>query len=257
MDNVDVVPISPIEGENLVASPTSSQSLLSDRSSSISQTTFASDKQKDDVDTLDNKTTDLNASTFDPQSHLAAVLRCWLPELLASGLSVITLMSMVVVLWINNGRGADDLGLPYSLTLNGLIAALATLNRVFLMVLVGSALSQAAWLGVSWGMGKFIVPVRLRYLAILGAFISVLSLGFGTFTQQLISLEALVIKDPGSPLSTGNLLHSEMYQSFVAGPANKSPSSHTLAHGFTFTSDLERSYYGHYLTVSYPVPLRQ
>lgn len=72
--------------------------------------------------------------------------RCWIPELLASLLSVIALLAIVIVLKIYDGRPVDDVGLPRYLTLNGLIAAISTFDRVFLVIPVGSALSQEAWL---------------------------------------------------------------------------------------------------------------
>jgi hypothetical protein len=50
---------------------------------------------------------------------------------------------------IYDGHSLNDLNLPYSLTLNGIVAVIATLNRVALMVSVGSAMSQEAWLWFS------------------------------------------------------------------------------------------------------------
>lgn len=76
-------------------------------------------------------------------------LRWWLPEILASILSVASLLSIIIVLRVYNGRGLAELNLPASLTLNGIVAAIATITRVCLMVPVGSAMSQEAWLWFS------------------------------------------------------------------------------------------------------------
>ena len=84
-----------------------------------------------------------------PQSHGSSFLRWWLPELLASILSIASLLALVIVLRAYDGRGINDLKLPASLTLNGIVAAISTFNRVCLMVPVGASLSQEAWLWFS------------------------------------------------------------------------------------------------------------
>ena len=73
-------------------------------------------------------------------------LRSWMLELLASLFSIAALLTIVIVLRIYSGSNIEDLNLPRSLTLNGLIAAIATFDRVFLVIPVSSALSQEAWI---------------------------------------------------------------------------------------------------------------
>ena len=75
--------------------------------------------------------------------------RWWLPEILASILSVISMGSLIVLLKVYDRRGLKDIDLPGSLTLSGLIALISELARVALMVPVGSALSQEVWLWLS------------------------------------------------------------------------------------------------------------
>ena len=75
--------------------------------------------------------------------------RWWVPEIFASMSSVASLVSLVVILRQYQGRGVHDLNLPSSLTLNGLVALLSTLMRASLMVPIGSAISQEAWLWLS------------------------------------------------------------------------------------------------------------
>jgi hypothetical protein len=79
----------------------------------------------------------------------SSFLRWWFPEILASIISVASLLSAVIVLRHYDGLGLNDLNLPKSLTLNGIVAVIATVNRVALMVPVGSAMSQEVWLWFS------------------------------------------------------------------------------------------------------------
>lgn len=72
-------------------------------------------------------------------------LRWWLIEILASLVSVAAFVAIVFVVRHYQGRGVEEVNLPSSLTLNGLIALLSTVNRVALMVPVASALSQEVW----------------------------------------------------------------------------------------------------------------
>lgn len=73
-------------------------------------------------------------------------LRWWIPELFASFLSICTFVSLIFILRHYHGRALNEIDLPSSLTLNTLIALLSTVNRVALMVPVGSAISQEVWL---------------------------------------------------------------------------------------------------------------
>lgn len=85
------------------------------------------------------------------KTHAARLsfLRWWLPELFASVFSVACLICIVVILRVYDRRGLDELNFPSGLTLNGVIVLIATINRVALMIPVGSTLSQEAWLWFS------------------------------------------------------------------------------------------------------------
>jgi hypothetical protein len=78
-------------------------------------------------------------------THLA-VLAWWKPELFASFLSIASFVSIIVVLCAYDGVALTELDLPRSLTLNSVVAALATVNRACLMTPVCSALFQQMWL---------------------------------------------------------------------------------------------------------------
>lgn len=89
----------------------------------------------------------------------------WWPELLASLLSIIALIAIVIVLKVYEGRSIDNLNLPSYLTLNGLIALIATFDRIFLVIPIGSALSQDAWLWFAQNNQKNYPRSRLRDLS--------------------------------------------------------------------------------------------
>ena len=91
-------------------------------------------------------------------------VRSWTPELLASLFSILALLAIVVVLRVYDGRSIEDLNLPRYLTLNGQIALIATFDRVFLVIPVGSALSQEAWLWFAKNDGRSQPRSRLRDL---------------------------------------------------------------------------------------------
>lgn len=91
--------------------------------------------------------------------------RWWLPEILASILSVISMGSLIVLLTVYDRRGLKDIDLPGSLTLNGLIALISEIARVALMVPVGSTVSQEVWLWLSKGRAGPARPSQVQDLA--------------------------------------------------------------------------------------------
>lgn len=101
-----------------------------------------------------------------PKPRFRLNIRSWIPELVASFFAVVSLLAIVIVLRVYNGRALGDLKLPKYLTLNGLIAAIATLERVFLVVPVGSALSQEAWLWLVNNEQESVTRSRLRDLSL-------------------------------------------------------------------------------------------
>jgi len=102
-----------------------------------------------DLDTDDGHTALITSDASRTKPSRSPFLRWWFLEILTSIISVASLLSTVVVLRHYDGLNVNDLNLPHSLTLNGIIAAIATLNRVALMIPVGSAMSQEVWLWFS------------------------------------------------------------------------------------------------------------
>lgn len=166
----------------------------------------------------------------------ASWLRWWKVELIACIISVLAFIALIIVLVHFNNRPQSNIGLPQDFQLNTLIAQLSTIIRVAFMVPVAAAISQENWLWASGSGGRsrfedlqltdsasrgsfgslvFLYKRRKRYLACIGAIISVLSLVFSTFTQQLISLE-LAANDE----TLGNIPRIQVYNFAVTDSIN-------------------------------------
>lgn len=96
-----------------------------------------------DISETDN---DTSGKAQGKMSPYLAVFAWWIPELIASIISVSTLGCIIGVLSHYNGSLLTEINLPEHLTLNGVIAALATVNRACLNTPVCSALLQQMWL---------------------------------------------------------------------------------------------------------------
>jgi len=58
-----------------------------------------------------------------------------------------------------------------------------------------------------------------RYLASFGAIVTILSLGFGAFTQQLIAYSRFAVPADETNLLPGNIPRTETWQKFTGNPA--------------------------------------
>lgn len=179
-----------------------------------------------------------------PPNYSLQILRAWSPELLASILGLIALLAIVIVLRINDGQAADALSVPNGLTLNGLLAMLGTFQRVFLMVVLGSTLSQEAWLWLAsnatrpiprsklrdlslsdaasrgvWGSLIVLFYSWRRWIALVGALVAVLSLAMDIFTQQLVTYTSMPMTDRVYSLTPGNIPWTDYYNNFYGNPA--------------------------------------
>jgi len=97
---------------------------------------------------------------------LTSTLMWWIPELVASALSITSFCAIVGILYKFNGRLAADLHLPRFLTLNGLVAAIATVNRACLTTPVCSAMMQEMWIYFSDEASRTPCRSRLQDLEI-------------------------------------------------------------------------------------------
>lgn len=116
-------------------------------------------------------------------------IRLWLPELCSVVLSFLTLLATVVLLKVFDGRNLDDIDLPAEFTINGLIAILSTLARVFIVTPASAVLTQEVWLWFSrenaqrlrdldlshsaskgvWGSIVFLIYCGRRYVKLVNA----------------------------------------------------------------------------------------
>jgi hypothetical protein len=191
----------------------------------------------------------------------------WLPELVSSSLSVISLVCLVLVLRIYNGRPLTDLDLPPYLTLNTVVALIATINSACLTAPICAALMQEMWIkyldkiernkdcqlrdmvrfydasnGVigslmflfklrSWEYAIHHIQIHGAQIAILtfcsgfvafwGCLITILSLGYSAFTQQLVGIELQ------ARTTIGNLPRSEVYDTYYDRPWDGEHAVHT------------------------------
>ena len=83
-------------------------------------------------------------------------LKWWLSELFASSLAFASLASIVALIQAYRGRDIQDVQLPRYLTLNGLIAIIATISRAAMMVPGGFVMSQECWLWLSKSGGLLV-----------------------------------------------------------------------------------------------------
>ncbi|KAK5680162.1 hypothetical protein LTS10_007089 [Elasticomyces elasticus] len=200
----------------------------------------------DDLPLLKGSANHDKRSTERRQSGLW-LLAWWMPELLATLLSVALFVSIVAILRRSEGRGITEVDLPHNVTLNGFIAALATLNRAFLVAPLGSALMQELWLFYAaesrkenpssrlidlkayheasqnaFGAMKYLIRRRRpRPLAYLAALAIVASLGFSTTLQQVVTFTSLVPVHAGSSLMPGNLPRSESWTAVHGSSSDK------------------------------------
>lgn len=80
------------------------------------------------------------------QSSRFRILFWWIPELVATVLSLVAFACTCIFLRICDGQVASAVHLPSPLTLNGLLALLSTINKACLMTPVASATMQEMWL---------------------------------------------------------------------------------------------------------------
>ncbi|KAL5113231.1 hypothetical protein ACEQ8H_008898 [Pleosporales sp. CAS-2024a] len=126
----------------------------------------------------------------------------WTFEILALIVALAAVASIIGVVAHYNGRALPDW--PHDITLNALIALLATLANATISVCLSSGISQAKWIRFkrsgaplsdmevfddasrgSWGSMKLLVTARGGYLGTFGAIVAVVGLTLGPFAQQI------------------------------------------------------------------------
>ncbi len=137
----------------------------------------------------------------------------WAFEFVATILSFATFTALIVVLKVYDNQPQRQWTYSY-LTLNGLVAILATITRAALLIPVAAALSQSKWVQLSsskrgmpksselrdlelfdqasrgaWGGLQLLWAKKGLHLASIGALLMIFALAFDTFSQQVLSIQ--------------------------------------------------------------------
>ncbi|KAI9147567.1 hypothetical protein HJFPF1_12593 [Paramyrothecium foliicola] len=137
------------------------------------------------------------------RSTWKSILRSWWPELLACAVSVAAAGALVAVLQSLNQKALPRW--PLGLTLNTLIAFLATVARSTFIIPVTESISQAKWLWYRhsrpledfevfdkasrgpWGSLRLIITTRASFTSVLSAVIILSAFFTSTFTQSVVA----------------------------------------------------------------------
>ncbi|KAH9237631.1 hypothetical protein K456DRAFT_1888132 [Colletotrichum gloeosporioides 23] len=193
-------------------SPSQSDSLLSEGR-------LAGRKNASEVEAhqVDGATKELFNTAPIPITHASSgsFLRWWYFEILSCGFASICLIAQVVVLYLYDKKPQDS-WTAQSLTLNGLIAILATFCRSALMVSIAACLAQSKWNSMSGrkgdyrlediaafeaasrGMGgslQVLARFKGTHIACLGGVLTIATLGIGISAQQLITVRIDSVPD--------------------------------------------------------------
>ena len=143
----------------------------------------------------------------------------WLPKFIAIFLSASCLCGIVLALLYFNQKPTPDL--PYGVTLNAVIAILATTSRSILIYVVASAIGQLKWCWFKqrkrklqdvqrfddasrgpWGALGIMFSLHLRSTAsFLGALVTILALGFDPSVQQILTYPNRMVFGQGAVAS--------------------------------------------------------
>lgn len=156
----------------------------------------------------------------------------WIWEILAGILSILTLLTICIVLAVYDGKPQPQI--QWGITLNAVIAFIATIMRAAFLTLLAEGTSQLKWLAFArdtkrplhdfnvydaasrGGFGSVRMLWRLRRtfyrdIVTLGAVFYILSIGVDTFVQQLIQT---TYYDTEINASDVTLARNQRYDSF-------------------------------------------
>ncbi|KAH1329669.1 hypothetical protein KXX47_006693 [Aspergillus fumigatus] len=157
----------------------------------------------------------------------------WSWELAACVVAILTLIGMIAVLRIYDGKTQPNW--PAGINLNAIIALLTTLMKAAMATYIAEALSQLkySWFKDTrrlsdlaaldsasrgaWGAAQLLVNYVPRHLASLGAFVLVFAAAIGPFTQQVIDVRSRSIAREGG--AAIRVCNTSMYEDWGAGQA--------------------------------------
>ncbi|KFY10144.1 hypothetical protein V492_05157 [Pseudogymnoascus sp. VKM F-4246] len=156
------------------------------------------------VNDIQQEATSIDHPTYNASAYFLLITDWWLLEIVSFVISMASLMATIIILAKYEGKPIYNW--PYKITLNTVIAVLATVAQVSLMVPVTSSVSQLKWLWFNekprplvdfetidsasrgpWGSLLLLGRLRSLHWASLGAVTSILALTMPPFTQQLLS----------------------------------------------------------------------
>lgn len=150
-------------------------------------------------------------------------LNTWLPEILALTLSASCLVAIIVVLNFYQSKSIPQI--PFGLTLNAIISILATGSKSSLLLAVGGAIGQLKWCWFidkkrtleniqdfddasrgPWGSFNLLFSIHFRSLASLGALVTLLTLAYDPFVQQVLIYPVREVQHKSNETATGQAL---------------------------------------------------
>jgi len=184
----------------------------------------------------------------------------WMLECITMAVSVLALVSIAIMLGLYNNKPLNSWS--QIISLNTALSTLGTIMKGFMMVSIGSCLSQLKWLWYArkrrtlhdfevfdqasrgpWGSSVLLYRLRFWHLASIGAFVTVLALASDSFVQQSVSYPLWNV--PQSQL-VASVPYAQNYTSYVNGtygPANAYVGESMMAaiYDGVFSSNLTRS----------------
>ena len=134
----------------------------------------------------------------------------WMLECLAMIVSILALISIGVMLGLYNGKPLS--AWSHTISLNTALSTLATVMKGFMMIPIGSCLSQLKWHWYSkkkralhdfgifdqasrgpWGSMMLLIRLKFWHFASIGALITVLTLASDSFVQQSVGYPLLKV----------------------------------------------------------------
>lgn len=158
-----------------------------------------------------NTTTVISETSSQKSNRKPSRARTWAFEMMAIAVALGAVASIIGVVFRYNGRALPDW--PHDITLNALIALLATVANATITVCLSSGISQAKWIKFkkgpaplsdmeafdeasrgSWGATKLLLTARGGLLGSFGAIVAIVSLALGPFSQQIATYKIRMVE---------------------------------------------------------------
>ncbi|KAK5739673.1 hypothetical protein LTR17_005157 [Elasticomyces elasticus] len=166
--------------------------------------------------------------------------RLWALEVLSELVAILGMLGIYTTLHYYEGRPQAAWRMSH-LTLNGVVALLATVTKAALMIPIATGISNRKWLLFAqrpssnrthrledfqtfdaasrgaWGSIKLLWRAKFRHVASLGAGVTLLSLAFSTLTQNALSTAIRTVQHSERGSLAGDVQRSERYEVKTGG----------------------------------------